>query len=82
MEALLSKLRPDELISLLSILLLYATGLTVWLTYSWRMHRRTEIEAALKQDMLNRGMSADDIERVVRASAATPCTSHSDRVHR
>ena len=29
--------------------------------------RQLELETALKQDMLNRGMSADDIERVVAA---------------
>lgn len=29
--------------------------------------RKAEIEAALKQDMLNRGMSAEDIALVIRA---------------
>jgi hypothetical protein len=39
------------------------------LSSAWRKHRQAEIESALKQDMLNRGMSADEIVRVVRACA-------------
>jgi hypothetical protein len=31
----------------------------------WHVHRKAEINAALKQDMLNRGMSADDIRMVL-----------------
>jgi hypothetical protein len=43
--------------------------------YFWARVRRADIqarqiacEASLKQDMLNRGMSADDIERVLKTS--------------
>ena len=32
--------------------------------------RRAEIEAALKQDMLNRGMSAEEIKMVIEASGS------------
>ena len=39
------------------------------LSSAWRRNRQAEIESALKQDMLNRGMSADEIVRVVRACA-------------
>jgi hypothetical protein len=41
-------------------------------TAMWRSVRRAEVEASLKQDMLNRGMTVDQIERVIRASAAAP----------
>ena len=34
--------------------------------------RQVEVEAALKQDMLNRGMSAQDIERVLNAGHVKP----------
>lgn len=34
----------------------------------WHKTRRMELENALKQDMLNRGMSAEEIERVIKAS--------------
>lgn len=35
----------------------------------WSKVRRIEVEAGLKQDMIERGMSAEEIERVIRASA-------------
>jgi hypothetical protein len=35
---------------------------------AWQKNRQVEVEAALKQDMLNRGMSAEDIERVIKAT--------------
>ena len=37
--------------------------------YWWKI-RRAELEADLKHEMLARGMSADDITRVLNASAA------------
>jgi hypothetical protein len=37
-------------------------------THHWRKLRQTEMEIALKHDMVNRGMSADEIERVIKAS--------------
>jgi len=36
----------------------------------WSEVRRAEADAVLKQDMLQRGMTADEIERVLRASQA------------
>lgn len=35
--------------------------------YYWYKLKKTELEAGLKQTMLDRGMSADEIERVLRA---------------
>ena len=40
------------------------------LAYTWSAVRRTEIEANLKRDMVARGMSADEIQRVLQASSA------------
>lgn len=39
---------------------------------AWQKVRRAEQEAALKQDMLQRGLSVEEIERVLRASAQPP----------
>ena len=33
----------------------------------WRKHRLAEMEISLKQEMVQRGMSAEDIERVLAA---------------
>jgi len=68
MSDLLSRVPPHDVPAIVFSALAFVAGLVVWLTYQWRLHRRTEIEAALKQDMLNRGMSAEEIERVMRAS--------------
>ena len=39
-------------------------------TKNWRLIHESEHAAALKQSMIERGMSADDIERVLRATPA------------
>lgn len=39
--------------------------------------RLKEAELALKQDMLSRGMSAEEIERVLRVSSGTPGSAQS-----
>jgi hypothetical protein len=38
------------------------------ITQQWRRVRIAEIEASLKQQMIERGMSASEIERVLHAS--------------
>ena len=65
MEELLYRLSHD-VSAIVFLALAFLAGMTVWHMLQSRL-RRTEIEAALKQDMLNRGMSADEIERVLRA---------------
>jgi hypothetical protein len=39
---------------------------------NWRKVRVSEHQAALKQSMIERGMSADEIERVMSAGASAP----------
>ena len=49
------------------------TGILISLGYvimtNWRRVRQTEDENALKQAMLEQGLSADEIDRVVRATS-------------
>jgi hypothetical protein len=47
-------------------------GIVAILAHQWRAVRRTELEVALKQDMLRRGLSVEEIERVLRASERPP----------
>ncbi len=47
-------------------------GITAILAHQWRAIRRTELETALKQDMLRRGLSVEEIERVLRATERPP----------
>jgi hypothetical protein len=64
--------RPELLIPTVSVICGTVIALSAILASQWRKVRQTEIEVALKRDMLNRGLSTDEIERVLRASAHTP----------
>ena len=41
----------------------------VMIAVQWRKLRQTEIDAALKQEMIQRGMSADEITKILAASS-------------
>lgn len=45
------------------------TSVAGTIAHAWQKVRRAEQEAALKQDMLQRGLSIEEIERVLRAPA-------------
>lgn len=76
MDALVSKLHNDEMFLLLSLLAMLTVGLLIAVTAiivtNWRRVRQSDAESALKQDMLQRGMSAEDIERVIRVTSIVP----------
>ena len=42
-------------------------GITAIIAGAWQKARRAEVAAALKHDMLNRGMSAEEIRTVLDA---------------
>jgi hypothetical protein len=67
----LSELFDSQNIWILIPLTAIVGGLLVGVVKLWLNHRHAEIEAALKQDMLNRGMSAEQIERVLNAGKST-----------
>ncbi len=69
MEPLLSKFDGGELIAIVSVVGGLLCGITAIIAGTWAKVRRTEIAASLKQDMLNRGMSADDIRTVLEAGS-------------
>jgi hypothetical protein len=57
-----------EIIPIVAILTGLIIAVTAILAGTWRKNRQTELESAMKQDMLNRGMSAQDIERIIKAT--------------
>ncbi len=71
MSDLLSRFNAGEIIALVAVsgglLCAILCGVTGIIAGCWQEVRRTDILAALKQDMLNRGMSADEIRTVVEA---------------
>jgi hypothetical protein len=77
-DLLSSKFNAGELIVLLSVSGGLLCAITAIIAGSWQRVRRAEITAALKQDMVNRGMSADDIRTVLEAGSKA---SRSSRKH-
>jgi hypothetical protein len=67
METLLSRFNAGELIAMVSVVGGLLVAITAILAGTWQKTRRAEIAAALKQDMLNRGMSAADIRTILEA---------------
>jgi hypothetical protein len=66
-ETLFSK-DPALLIPIIMAVCGALVGIVAIIANQWRNVRSAEVEAALKQDMLTRGLSVDEIERVVRAT--------------
>jgi hypothetical protein len=72
MTELVSKFDSGELIGFVAVaggLLCGILGILLGFYFQWQETRRAEIAAGLKQDMLNRGMSADDIRTVLEAGS-------------
>jgi hypothetical protein len=63
---------PGILVAVVAIVGGTLISVTAVLAYHWLAARRNETESALKRDMLERGMSAEEIERVIKASSASP----------
>ena len=74
MESALSRLDGSEFVGLVSTITTLVSLAIVLVTAivapKWRDVRRAESDAKLKHDLVAAGYSAEDIERVVQASAA------------
>ncbi|HLJ97845.1 MAG TPA: hypothetical protein VKU02_32080 [Gemmataceae bacterium] len=69
MAEFLSHLRPGELLALIAVVGGLLCAITAILAGTWQKVRRTEMLLALKQEMLSRGMSAEDIRAVLEAGS-------------
>jgi hypothetical protein len=67
MSEFFSKLNSDDLDGLLIVAAALIFGLAAIAIVGWLKMRKAELAANLKHDMLARGMSADDIEKVLNA---------------
>ena len=94
MSDMLSRMNGGELIGFFAVvgaLVIAVSAIVGSLWASVRLAefrtRRAELEAGLKQDMLSRGMSVDEIERVIAAgqtkasSCSTGSTGHQPAAH-
>jgi hypothetical protein len=67
MENLLAKFSAGELIALVAVAGGLLCGMLAIVMDFWHKIRKAEIAAALKRDMLQRGMSAQEIQTVLEA---------------
>ncbi len=73
MSEVFSRFDAGEMIGLVAVAGGLLCGLTAIVMGIWYEHRKAEMNAVLKQDMLNRGMSADDIRMVLDAGTSKSC---------
>jgi hypothetical protein len=71
MTELLSKFDPGEVIGLVAVAGFWLSAIVAILSGAWHRVRRAEIQAALKQDMLTRGLSAEEIRTVIEAGSVS-----------
>jgi hypothetical protein len=64
-----SNFDPELFVPLGAILLSSIVAISIVAISQWKKVRIAEMEATLKQQMIDRGMSADEIVRVLSASA-------------
>jgi hypothetical protein len=69
MYELLSKMEPGQLIGLVSVVGWFACGIVAIIMGVGLATRRVELAAALKKDMLERGMTAEEIRIVMEAGS-------------
>ena len=63
-------LRSDSLMFIGFWVLVVVSGLATVGISAWRKHAAAKMDMELKLEMLSRGMSADDIERVLSAKSS------------
>ena len=67
MSEFLSKFNGGELIGLVAVGGSLLCGMIAIIMGVWHANKKAEIAASLKRDMLNRGMSAEEIHTVLNA---------------
>ena len=67
MEEFLAKWNAGEFIGLVAVLIGPMIAVVAIIASQWRRVRIAEMEGALKQQMLDKGMSAAEIEQVMKA---------------
>ena len=67
LQELLALFGRDMAFVLVLVVFNALVGLAFFITIQWRKIRQVEIQAALKHDMLERGMSAEQIKLVLEA---------------
>jgi len=67
MTEFFSKIQPQDMIPVIALVATFLTVGVIVAMFIWRGVRKADIAARLKQDMLDRGMSAEEIRTVLDA---------------
>jgi hypothetical protein len=67
MADLISKFDSGEIIGLVTVVLTFLFMVSPIVAFCWYKIHKNNVNAALKQDMLSRGMSAEEIKMVLEA---------------
>ncbi|MGH9676648.1 MAG: hypothetical protein ACRD36_06060, partial [Candidatus Acidiferrum sp.] len=70
MSEIIQKLRGDDIIVLVLVAGGLLTAIIAIIAICWMRVRNTDVMAALKQDMLSRGMSSAEIQAVLEAGSS------------
>jgi hypothetical protein len=70
MSDFLARVHSSDVVGLVALLLTFVVVMVLGLCYQWRAHRRTELELNFKREMVERGISAQDIERIIGARSS------------
>ncbi len=65
----ISRLESNDLVAVMVVIAVSVTALISTALSVWGKVRRAQVSANLKQDMLDRGMSADEIKTVLDAGS-------------
>jgi hypothetical protein len=68
MAEFLSYIDSHNIVQLVALLLTAICGIVVGVVAIWLGYRKSELTIQLKQDMVNRGMSAEEIKMVLEAA--------------
>jgi hypothetical protein len=72
MAEFLSYIDSHNIVQLVALVLTAISGTAIAIVAIWLGYRKSELTIQLKQDMLTRGMSAEEIKMVLEAGSTQP----------
>jgi hypothetical protein len=79
-DVLMQLVRSGTIIPVCAVIFSCAIALAAIIAGHWHKVRQAELEAMLKHKMLDQGMSADDIQKVLTASVSSRTAGSGSRV--
>lgn len=68
MLEILSRLHGDDIVGLVAVVGGFITAITVVCVVAWERHRERQLAVTIIEDMLDQGMSVEQIERILKAA--------------